>query len=188
MERFHILALNLSHLAAVENVLRTAVPSGGAEIIGLLVPTDPESLTQVARLRPGTRLGVVCDLPSTLEALGGLVRGYNPGITVASSLSTDDTAVHRIVEAVDVLLVTASASARVRSFEPSIPIIEVSFKPDERSVQQLGALVSSCAWRAHQPSPGAAVLDAVTAPAATARTPRRSPASERDRLAGVSGR
>ena len=79
MAAFHILAMNLSHLAAVEQVLRSAVPSGGAEIIGLLVPTDPESLTQVARLRPGTRLGIVCDLTATLEALGGLVRGYNPG-------------------------------------------------------------------------------------------------------------
>jgi DNA-binding transcriptional regulator YhcF (GntR family) len=188
MQRFHILAMNLSHLAAVEQVLRAAVPGGGAEIIGLLVPTDPESLTQVARLRPGTRLGVVCDLPPTLDSLGGLVRGYNPGITVTGGLSTDDAAVRHVAATVDVLLVTPSASARVRSFEPSIPIIEVSFKPDERSVQQLGALMSSDIWRAHQPSPGAAVLDAVTAPAAPGRASRSSPASERDRLAGVSGR
>src|SRR5436190_3859465 len=56
MAELHILAVNLTHLSAVEQVLRDAVPTGGAEIIGLLVPPDPESLTQVARLRPGTRL------------------------------------------------------------------------------------------------------------------------------------
>jgi hypothetical protein len=106
--------MNLSHLAAVEQVLRSAVPGGGAEIIGLLVPTDPESLTQVARLRPGTRLGIVCDLPATLEALGGLVRGYNPGITVRSCLSSDEGALRELVNGVDVLLVTPSASARLR--------------------------------------------------------------------------
>jgi DNA-binding transcriptional regulator YhcF (GntR family) len=188
MERFHILALNLSHLAAVEQVLRAAVPGGGAEIIGLLVPTDPESLTQVARLRPGTRLGVVCDLPSTLEALGGLVRGYNAGITATGSLSTDDAAVHRIVETVDVLLVTPSASARVRSFEPSIPIIEVSFKPDERSVQQLGALMSSRAWRDSEPPPGPATLDAISVQVPAKRPTRRPRPSEASTLAGVSGR
>jgi DNA-binding transcriptional regulator YhcF (GntR family) len=147
MARFHILAMNLSHLAAVEQILRGAVPSGGAEIIGLLVPTDPESLTQVARLRPGTHLGIVCDLTATLEALGGLVRGYNPGITVSRCLSDDEVALVRLLDEVDVLLVTPSASARVRDCEPRSPIIEVSFKPDERSVHQLGALIGGGAWR-----------------------------------------
>lgn len=148
MRAFHVLAINLSHLAAVEQILRTAVPVGGAEIVGLLVPTDPESLTQVARLRAGTRLGIVCDLPPTLEALGGLVRGYNPGITVTSCLSDHDAALLKLIASSDVLLVTPSASARVRSFEPSIPIIEVTFKPDERSIQQLGAAIRSGAWHA----------------------------------------
>jgi hypothetical protein len=147
MREYHILAINLSHLAAVEQAVRATVPHGGAEIIGLLVPTDPESLTQVARLRPGTRLGIVCDLSATLEALGGLVRGYNPGISATSCLSGDEAALGRLLDDSDVLLVTPSASARVRSFEPSAPIIEVSFKPDERSVQQLATLIGSGTWR-----------------------------------------
>ena len=50
------------------------------------------------------------------------------------------------------LLITPSASARVRSFEPSVPIIEVSFKPDERSVQQLGTLIGAGAWRGEAPA------------------------------------
>lgn len=158
MEAFHVLAVNLTHLAAVEGVLRTAVPVGGADIVGLLVPTDPESLTQVARLRAGTRLGVVCDLPPTLEALGGLVRGYNPGITVSGCLTDHDDALRRLLAEADVLLVTPSASARVRSFEPSIPIIEVTFKPDERSIHQLGAAIGRGSWHgSSSPSAQAAV-------------------------------
>jgi DNA-binding transcriptional regulator YhcF (GntR family) len=159
MREFHILAINLSHLAAVEQAVRAAVPVGGAEIIGLLVPTDPESLTQVARLRPGTHLGIVCDLPPTLEALGGLVRGYNPGIAVTSCLSEDDNALRPLIEASDVLLVTPSASARVRACEPSAPIIEVSFKPDERSVQQLAALIASGPWHSREAPPAGDSLD-----------------------------
>jgi DNA-binding transcriptional regulator YhcF (GntR family) len=161
MARFHILAMNLSHLAAVEQVLRASVPEGGAEIIGLLVPTDPESLTQVARLRPGTRLGVVCDLAATLEALGGLVRGYNPGIAATSCLSDDEASLRELLDGVDVLLVTPSASARVRGCEPSAPIIEVSFKPDERSVQQLGALIRNGAWRKQGAVDSTATLEVI---------------------------
>jgi len=176
MSRFHILAMNLSHLAAVEQVLRSAVPGGGAEIIGLLVPTDPESLTQVARLRPGTRLGIVCDLPATLEALGGLVRGYNPGITAQSCLSSDEGALRELVNGVDVLLVTPSARARLRECEPSAPIIEVSFKPDERSVQQLGTLISGGVWRDQMPQAGPGALDVIRLDQTPARAGRARPA------------
>ena len=161
MRELHILAVNLTHLAAVEQALRAVVPVGGAEILGLLVPPDPESLTQVARLRPGTRLGVVCDLVTTLEALGGLVRGYNPGITVTGCLSTDEAALRQLVGGADVLLVTPSASARVRSCEPSAPIIEVSFKPDERSVQQLAALIGGGNWRTRSAGPVPDTLDVI---------------------------
>ena len=151
MTTYHILSMNLTHLGTVEQVLRNAVPEGGAQIIGLLAPTDPDSLTQVARLRPGTRLGIVCDLPATLEALGGLVRGYNPGILAASALSTDDQELRSLLARVDVLLITSSARGKVLALEPRAPIIEVSFKPDERSVQQLGALFGGGAWRDEQP-------------------------------------
>jgi len=188
MRSFHILAINLSHLAAVEQVLRAAVPTGGAEIIGLLVPTDPESLTQVARLRPGTRLGIVCDLPPTLEALGGLVRGYNPGITVSSCLSGDEPALRRLLEATDVLLVTPSASARVRAFGPSIPVIEVSFKPDERSVHQLGALIGGGAWRGREIAPSQAALDVIQVESAPAAAPQGRAGRARPLLAGIGGR
>jgi len=71
------------------------------------------------------------------------VRGYNPGIQVTTCLSDEDAALRALLHDVDVLLVTPSASVRVRSLEPRAPIIEVSFKPDERSVQQLGALIGT---------------------------------------------
>jgi hypothetical protein len=180
--------MNLSHLGAVEQVLRGTVPSGGAEIIGLLVPTDPESLTQVARLRPGTHLGVVCDLTATLEALGGLVRGYNPGIEVSRCLSDDEIALRRLLDQADVLLVTPSASARVRACEPSAPIIEVSFKPDERSVQQLGALIGGGAWHTQETAAGPDAIDVIRVESVAPNSGRRRPGSSAGTLAGVATR
>ncbi len=76
------------------------------------------------------------------------MRGYNPGIQVTTCLSDEDAALRALLHDVDVLLVTPSASVRVRSLEPRAPIIEVSFKPDERSVQQLGALIGNDTRRA----------------------------------------
>jgi hypothetical protein len=49
----------------------------------------------------------------------------------------------------------------VRSFEPRCPIIEVSFKPDERSVQQLAALIGGGTWREQVVPSGHDALDVI---------------------------
>jgi hypothetical protein len=86
---------------------------------------------------------------------------------------------------VDVLLVTPSASARERSSEPSAPLIEVSFKPDERSVQQLGALIGGAAWHHREPASDHDALDVIQVePLATLG----SQPSQTGALAGVGGR
>jgi DNA-binding transcriptional regulator YhcF (GntR family) len=139
---YDILAVNLSHLVVVEDSLRQVEGPDTAEIVALLLPPDPESLTQVARLRPGTRLGIVCDLGGTLHSLSGMVAAYNPGIRTVGALSNDDRAVRKLIRTVDVILVTPSASEALNGYEPRVPLISVSFKVDDRSVQQLAARIS----------------------------------------------
>jgi DNA-binding transcriptional regulator YhcF (GntR family) len=142
LHSYDILAVNLSHLVMVEDRLRQAAGPGTAELVALLLPPDPESLTQVARLRPGTRLGIVCDLAGTLQSLSGLASAYNPGIRISGALTDDQRALGRLVRSVDVILVTASASAALNAQQPRVPTIGVSFKVDERSVQQLADRVA----------------------------------------------
>lgn len=137
LQAYDILAVNLSHLVVVEEHLLRARKPGSAEIVALLMPPDPESLTHVARLRGGTKLGIVCDLAGTLQALGGMASAYNPGVHVTGALTTDREAVRRLVAEVDVILVTPSANEQLLAYHPRVPLIGVSFKVDERSIQQL---------------------------------------------------
>ena len=142
MRGYDILAVNLSHLVVVEDVLRRFEGEDSAEIVALLLPPDPESLIQVARLRPGTRLGIVCDLAGTLQSLSGMVAAYNPGVRISGALTTDHRGLRGLVKAVDVILVTPSASAALNAYGPKVPLISVSFKVDERSVQRLASRVA----------------------------------------------
>ena len=142
--RFAILGVNLTHLLVLEEALRARTASDAVEIIPLLVPPDPESLTQVARLRQGTRLGIVCDLSETLEALSGLVRGYNPGVVTTGRLTSDEPGLQEMLASADVVLVTSSASTRLQAHELQVPVITVMFTVDERSVQQLAGRIA--AW------------------------------------------
>jgi hypothetical protein len=140
---YSILAVNITHLSAVESALGTG--SGNrdrAQIVGMHIPIDPDSLVRVARLRAGTRVGIVCDLKQTLVSLKGLVDGYNPALVVDGCLSKERAAVRRLLESSDVLLVTPSAAGRVRIADSQVPIVTLAFRLDARSIEQLSAAIA----------------------------------------------
>src|SRR6185436_9120932 len=87
-------------------------------------------------------VGIVCDLKQTLVSLTGMVDGFNPGLQVAGCLSKERSALRKLVEASDVLLVTPSAAERKRVLEAQAPIVTLAFRPDSRSVEQLAALIA----------------------------------------------
>lgn len=141
LREYDILAVNLSHLAALEEHLVRPQRAGSAEIVALLLPPDPESLTQVARLRPDTRLGIVCDLAGTLRSLGGLAQAYNPRVRVSGALTTDAAAMRKLVRESEVILVTPSARDQLLAYRPRMPLVGVTFRVDERSIEQLSERV-----------------------------------------------
>jgi len=143
LDDYDILAVNITHLSPLESALGAlAGKEGRAQIVGMHIPIDSDSLVRVARLRAGTRVGIVCDLKQTLTSLKGMVDGYNPALVVDGCLSRERTAVHRLLASSDVLLVTPSAAGRMRIVEPQIPVVTLAFRLDGRSVEQLSALVA----------------------------------------------
>jgi len=111
-------------------------------VVRMHIPNDPDSLLRVARLRAGTRVGIVCDLKQTLVSLKGMVDGYNPALTVDGCLSKERAAVRRLFQASDILLVTPSAAGRLRIADSQIPVVTLAFRFDARSIEQLSALIA----------------------------------------------
>lgn len=143
LTEFDILAVNITHLSAVESAFGTrAGNDGAAEVLGIHIPIDPDSLMQVARLRPGTRVGIVCDLKQTLASLRGLVDGYNAALAVDGCVTRDKAALRRLVEASDVLLVTPSAAGRMKLIEARTPVVTLAFQLDARSIEKLQGLIA----------------------------------------------
>jgi len=143
LSEYDILAVNITHLSAVEaTIVSLRARSVRATVIGMHIPIDPDSLLRVARLRAGTRVGIVCDLKQTLGSLKGMVEGYNPALTVDGCLSRERGAVRRLLKASDVLLMTPSAAGRMRIADSQIPIVTLAFRVDARSIEQLSALIA----------------------------------------------
>jgi DNA-binding transcriptional regulator YhcF (GntR family) len=141
-QQFDVIALDLSHLADLQERLRTS-PSRGAEIVPLLTLPDPESLAEVARLEPGTRLGVLTETPEGLTALSALAQAFNPTLRVNGALVGRRDERDRVVAGSDVLLVAEAARQHLDRVTGTKPLIEASFKLDRRSVDTLAERVAT---------------------------------------------
>jgi GntR family transcriptional regulator len=143
MRDFDVLAVNLTHLAVVESAIGSVDGEAAAtRIVGMHIPIDPDSLLQVARLRAGTHVGVICDLKQTLLSMSGMVRGCNPGLHVDGCLAEEAAAVQGLVAWSDLMLVTPSALDHVHLDQSHVSVITPKFRPDARSLEQLSDLIA----------------------------------------------
>ena len=140
--RYDILGVSPSHLSSLEAGLRRLAEGARPEIVPILSMPDPESIVQVARLRPGTRLGVVTDMPDTLHSLVNMARAFNSSVQITATTSDNEPALLDLLAGVDVILVTATADQHIARFKPSVPAIPVSFRIDEHSAETLAGRIA----------------------------------------------
>lgn len=138
---YDILAVGTTHLATVEAIIGPDRP-GAPRVAGVHVPIDPASLLKVARLRPGTRVGLICEMKPTLLAMTGMVGGCNPGLTVTGSLARSARDIARLAARNDVLIVTPSLAEHVHLDGTQVPIITLSFRIDDYALQELRDMVA----------------------------------------------
>jgi DNA-binding transcriptional regulator YhcF (GntR family) len=137
LDSFAILVVGLSHLTELEAGLPVGPPQGGAEIVPMFTPPSAESLTRVARLKPGSHVGIVCTTANALESLIGLVRANGPNLTVSGALVTNRRQLNRTLAASDVVLATISAQLALDGLQLEIPVIPVTFRLNDTQTQQI---------------------------------------------------
>jgi hypothetical protein len=135
--KYDILAVNLAHLHEFEEVLRDSVVPGGADVVALVVTPDTDSLMQIARLPRGFKVGLVCDMEASLQRMKGVLSGYNPSIVLTGCLAGDAAGMRALAHSVKVVVATPSAHPQVRQAMPNLPSIRITFRIEDRSIQQL---------------------------------------------------
>jgi DNA-binding transcriptional regulator YhcF (GntR family) len=135
--KFDILAVNLAHLHEFEEVRDGSIVRGGADVVALVVTPDMDSLMQIARLPRASRVGLVCDMEASLQRMKGILSGYNPSILLTGCLAGDAAGMRALAHSVDVVVATPSAYPQVRQTMPDLPSIRITFRIEDRSMQQL---------------------------------------------------
>jgi DNA-binding transcriptional regulator YhcF (GntR family) len=121
------------------------VESSGLEIdiVGVYTQPDEEALGEIARIEPGSRVGIVVDYP---EGVARFVNRINSVTTVETSalVSPTNDEIRELSATVDYLVCNRSRAKQVMNLDLSIPVIVLSFHVSRQSLTRVtDALVTS---------------------------------------------
>ena len=129
---YDLICTTLYHLSAVTK----AVGQAEDKVIAVHAPPDPDTLLDIARLDPKTRVGIVCEELTTQQYLTSAVGMVFPGET-QSCLAADTRCLAELARTAEVVIDVPSCHEKITRLFPSTPILTVRFRVDSKSVAPL---------------------------------------------------
>lgn len=138
VEHFDLVVTTFYHLGEVGKLLGE---DGAKSLIGVHAAPSYDTLLKIARLHVPV-IGLVCELPNTVENLSYIVKTYQPAATILTMLITDER-LPSILGKADAIIVTRSCHDRLMSLQPQVPVIPVSFTIEQQSIDFVRSRVLS---------------------------------------------
>ena len=129
VEQFDLVITTFYHLGEVGKLLGE---DGAKSLIGVLAAPSHDTLLKIARLHVPV-IGLVCELPNTVENLSYIVKTYQPAATILTMLFSDERLPSLLGKA-DAIIVTRSCHDRLMRLQPQVPVIPVSFTIEQQSI------------------------------------------------------
>jgi GntR family transcriptional regulator len=136
LARFDIIATTLFHLQEVDAL----IDRSRTEVIGINHEVSYESILEIARLKPGIRIVVVCPNQRTLERVEGIVRMYARGEIVTCTID-DPAAAATALSSAEVAITTSGTHRFVEELMPKLSRVIVRFHIEEQSIDYLRMVV-----------------------------------------------
>ncbi len=129
VEQFDLVITTFYHLGEVGKLLGE---DGAKSLIGVHAAPSHDTLLKIARLHVPV-IGLVCELPNTVENLSYIVKTYQPAATLLTMLFSDERLPSMLGKA-DAIIVTRSCHDRLMRLQPQVPVIPVSFTIEQQSI------------------------------------------------------
>lgn len=146
--RFDVLATTFFHLQEVN----AAAQGLSLEVVGMNHSPSHETVLQIARLRRGITIAVICQNERTLELVKSVVELYAHG-RIVGAISTDMSQLKAALQDADVIVDHAAAHDQVTRLKPDAATITVKFQLERQSIEYLHETVTR-----RRELPGAAIL------------------------------
>lgn len=129
VENFDLIITTFYHLGEVTKMLGE---EGAKAVIGVHAAPTHDTLLKIARLHVPV-IGVICELPNTVENLSYIVKTYQPAATILTMLITDER-LPSMLGIADAIIATGSCYERLIGLQPQVPVISVSFTIEQQSI------------------------------------------------------
>ncbi len=135
--RFGLVVTTFYHLSEVTRALPL---DARQRIVGVHAMPAHDALLQIARLHAQV-IGLVCDLPGTVDNLVHIIHTYHPSATIMPALMDDRSRLKTLLKKADAIVVTRSCHERLMALQPKAPVIMVTFTIDQQSIDFLRARI-----------------------------------------------
>lgn len=132
--QFDVIFTSLFHITEVNDALKNSYPASA--IVAVYTQPDENALTEIARIRPGSTVGIVVSNVEGGRRFVAQVNTFVEAETIVLVRPSDDD-VRELAERVDIIVCSRSRATQVRSLDLPVPVVEISFHISKQSVHRI---------------------------------------------------
>ncbi len=121
---------SLFHIKEVSDLLDAARP--GLSVIGVYTHPDERALGEIARIRPGSRVGIVCGTSDGGRRFANQIATF-ADVTTSHLVQPTNAELLQLAEVVDTIVCSRSRASQVHGLNLGVPVIPLPFHVSQQS-------------------------------------------------------
>jgi DNA-binding transcriptional regulator YhcF (GntR family) len=130
---------SLFHIKEVSDLLGPAQPA--LSVIGVYTQPDEHALGEIARITPGSRVGIVCNSHESSRRFANQIATF-ADVTTTSLVRPSDADIVRLAGDVETIVCSRSRTAQVRSLNLRVPAIPLPFHVSQQSAGRIADVLA----------------------------------------------
>ena len=151
---------SLFHIKVVSDLLDEARP--GLSVVGVYTHPDERALGEIARIRPGSRVGIVCASSEGSRRFTNQIATF-ADVTTTTLVRSTSADILELAKSVGTIVCSRSRASQVQNLGLEIPIIPVPFHVSQQSAGRVAEMLAGSRGEAKPRDNGLLALKGVLA-------------------------
>jgi DNA-binding transcriptional regulator YhcF (GntR family) len=140
VDGYNVVFTSLIHSKEVSELLGPVRPD--LRIVGLYTQPDEDAMAQIAQIRPGSRVGIVVDIPDGARRFENQINTVTSVETRALVMPSDEE-IRALAQVVGPIVCSSSRAPQVRALSLANPIIDLKFHISRQSANRVIEVISA---------------------------------------------
>lgn len=124
----------LSHIKEVSEYIEAS--GADVDLVGVYTQSDEEALSEIARITPGSRVGIIVDYPEGVRRFANRINSVTT-VETKALVSPTDAEIRALSAEVDCIVCNRSRAGHVMSLGLPVPVIELCFHVSRQSITRV---------------------------------------------------